>query len=401
MALNEYLGNVGYLAYVPETTKGTPLTPTSFLPIYDETLSTNGNLIDLKPIAGQKFNTFATVQGQRSHKGDITTLAEPNSTAYFQDIFMTSGAPTGSNPYTRSATFSTTQNPRSNTWDICRGQVVSRYWGVEISKWTPNWNSNELQHKLSISALGSFQNGTIASITGSGPYTVVLDATYDPNPTTGLVAADLIRFYDVSADTYIDTTITAITNGTTFTTAGAIGIIVAGDLMFLRPQTPVYSPLPSFLWSNTYFGFGATASAALAAATASGQVRVEKSSTWELDHKFESDDGAARSGGFDPAALVRTMADATLTIKKAFKNSSDIAAFNQLSKSSVAIRHTAGATRQYEWTIIFNNVKTDTPVGNIKFGEIVYSTIKFHPNYDITDGQAVSTTTVSAKATLT
>lgn len=393
----ERLGNLGYLGLIKEAAKGTALIPNDYIPLYDESITTNGNFVDQTPIFGNKFNTYSMVQGQRSHKGDITVLAEPNTTAKLADMLLTKLSTTGAGPYTHTYGLSTTVDPNSYTLDISTNNVVSRYYGVQASKMVPAWNKNELQWKVSVSALGSFQGRALASTpTGAGPYSVVFDTAYDPSPTTGLVVGDLIRFYK-APNTTIDATVATITNGTTITTTTNVVTMVAGDFVTLRPATPSFTLLSSFLWAKTQFQFGATASAALSAA----QTRVEQGSTFALMHMFESDDGAMRSGGFDPAALVRKTGDIDLSVKKFFDTPDDIANFNALNKTAAVIRHFAGTTNQYEARVVCNHLKSDgVIVPDIKSMDIAYSELKYHPIYDQTDAQGFGFVVTNGLATI-
>lgn len=380
----ERLSNLGYLGVVKETTKGVALTPTDFIPLYDESMTTAGNFVDQAPIYGNKFKTYATLQGQRSHKGDITVIAEPNTIARLVDTLMTRTSTTGAGPYVHTYAFSNTTNPNSVTLDISTGNVVSRYWGVEASKFAPVWNANEMQAKFTVSALGSFQGREIASVTTT---TLTLKTDYDPTPNKGLVIGDLVRIYKQSTGATLDTTIATVNaDGITITIGISAASFAAGDMIYLRPATPTLVLQPSFLWSKTFFQAGATAAASLTAS----QLRVETGSSFEVMHSFESDSGAERSGAFDPAALVRTTGDANLSIKRFFDNPDDITLFNNLAKTSWTIRHYSGATNQYELRVVFNNVKTDgVVVPDLKAQGIVYSDLKYHPVYDATDAQAV------------
>lgn len=459
----ERLANLGYLGLVKETTPGTPLTPTDFIPLYDETVSTSMNFVDQQPIYGNKFATYATLQGLRSHKGDVTVMAEPNTTAKLFDSLLTkvssvqtytftvtsanatagatytnnsvtftvsttitaqttlvmtgSGAPTTSGTLTKVSgtgdatitfsaftagtttthTFGLISDSNSYTWDISTGNVVARYFGVKASKITPTWNKTEMQWKVSISALGSFQGRALsATPIGSGPYTVALDTTYDPNPTTGLVVGDLIRFYHAPSTT-IDATVASIVDGQHITTSTNVTSMVQGDFVYLRPATVAFTVQPTFIWPKTQFQFGTTAAIALT----NSQLRVEQGSIFEVMHSFESDDGAARSGAFDPASLVRTTGDATLTIKKFFDTPDDVATMNALSKTAVVVRHFSGTTNQYECRVTFNHLSTDgTVVPDIKSMDIAYSEIDYHVDYDQTDAQAYLVQVTNALSTI-
>jgi hypothetical protein len=464
--MTERLSNLGYFGLVKEVTKGVPLTPTDWVPLYNETMDTQGNFIDQNPIFGQKYEIYNTLQGQRSHKGDVTLLAEPNTTARLMDMLLTktssattytftvtsanatvgatytnngitftvsatiaaqttlvttaTGAPTASGVLTKAtgtgdATItysafvagttthlfglSNTQNPNSYTVDVSSGNVVARYYGVEASKLSPTWNNNELQWKLTISALGSFQTRTLATVATT---TLTLDTAYDPVPNKGLVVGDLVRIYKSATGATLDTTIATVNvDGITVTLGASAAAFAAGDTIALRPATVTYNLLPSFLWAKNYWGFGATAAAALTNATSTLQTRVEQGSNFDIMHDFESDDGADRSGSFDPAALVRTTGKLACTVKKAFDTTEDLAAFNNLTKSAIVISHKAGTTNQYEFRVTANHIKTDGQIfGNLKNGEIQYENLTVHPIYDQTDSQGMGFSVTNAITTL-
>lgn len=392
----ERIANLGYFNVGKETTPGVPVATTDTIPLYEESMNTEGNFVKQQPVAGNQYNTYNVMQGQRSHRGEVTLYAEPNTAARIFDMLYTRLSTTGSGPYVHTYGLSTSVAPKSYTIDISTGNVVNRYYGVQASKISPDWNDNELRLKVALSALGSFQAREIASVSGSGPYSVVLKTDYDPNPTTGLIVGDLIRF-KLAAGTTVDATVASITNGTTFTTS-VNPTVAAGDSIYLRPATPTLNLLPSFMWAKNQWFFGATAAAALASST---QLRVEKSSEWEVMNMFESDDGADRSGAFDPAALVRTLADSNLSLKKFFDTPDDIIAFNNLAKSAAVIRHYSGPTNQYELRVTYNHLKTDGKVSpDMKAGDIQYAEIEFDTQWDNTDQAAIGIVIINGLVTV-
>jgi hypothetical protein len=391
----ERLSNLGYISVVKEVTRGVPLTPTDSLLAYDENISTNGGFVDITPSVGQKFKTYNTLQGVRSHKGEITFSGEPNTTARMADILLTKISTTGAGPYTHVFGFSPTANPNSMTIDISYGNVVARYWGVEASKLAPVYNANEMQWKMSVSALGSFQGREIATVATT---TLTLKTDYDPTPNKGLVIGDLVRIYKQSTGATLDTTIATVNaDGITVTLGASAAAFAPGDMITLRPATPALNNLPSFLWSKTQYIPGTSASVALT----NPQLRVEQGSSFDIMHSFKSDDGEARSGSFDPASLARTTGDANLTIKRFFDNPDDVTLFNNLGKTAWQIRMYSGSANQYECRLTFNHVKTDgMVVPNLKSNDIVYSDLKTHPIYDPTDSQAILLTVINALPTI-
>lgn len=459
----ESIGNTGYIAFGPEAVIGTPVIPADMGFLDTETMATNYNLEDQTPISGQLMDTYQVLPGLRSHTGDITIVAEPNTATYLSDMFLSrgsvtssytftvtsanatigatytnnsvtftvvatiaaattllmtsSGAPltsgtltkatgTGDATITFSAAVNTTNSwpftlavpGKSYTIDIPVGQgLVKRFWGCMAETLAPSWSKNQLMLKASLSALGSFQGRMITSVAGSGPYTVTLDTTYTQNPTLGLVTGDLIAFYD-SSNAIVNAAVTAVTNATQFTTSTNVSAFVSGDFVYLRQQTLTPNVLTPFLWSNTSFCPGATAAAALTATP----VRVEQGSVWNLSWPFESKDGSQRSGNADPASLIRLTAQPTLDIKKFFGSPQDVENYNQLNKTAWQIRHYAYQNgNTYELRITYNHVKTDSPVPTVGAKKVNYSSMKFKPQYDTTDGQGFSMIIINGLVTIT
>lgn len=390
----ERIANDGYLALIKQSDKNVPLTPTFFLPLYEESLTTNRNFVKQQPIYGGKHITFDVLPGQRDHQGEFTTMAEGNGTGYFMDMLYTRiSSNTSSGKTTHVFRPSTTQNPNAYTVDLSTGNVVKRFWGVEASAISPVWNDNEMQHKITVSARGSFQGRSIASVSTT---TLTLDTTYDPSPTTGLVAGDLVRIFKASTGATLDTAVDSVTNGTTVVLDDSAAAFAAGDIIHLRPATQTFNLLPTFLWARTEFRYADNAAAALSAA----QTRLEVGSTFELIHSFEDEAGAKRSGGFDPAALVRLTSDANHSAKKYFDTPEEVQRYNDILKRAVAIRHFAGPANEYEYRVQLHNITTDTPVANLKAQEVNYSTINYITEQDQTDGHAVTVTVINTIASI-
>ena len=391
----ERLANIGYFGLVKEAVAGTPLTPTDFIPLYDESMQTKGNLQRQDPAYGSKFATFNVLQGQRGHTGDVTILAEPNTAGKVFDMLLTKGTTTGSDPYTHPYTLSTTTAPKSYTVDISTGNVVHRFWGVGASKIGSAFEDNELRLKVSLSALGSFQGREIATISTT---TLTLKTGYDPVPNKGLVVGDLVRIYKSATGATLDTTIATVdADGITITVGASAAAFAAGDMLYLRPATPSFTLLSTFLWSKTQFCFGATASAALSAT----HTPLDSGSNWEIMHGFANDEGEKRSGAFDPASLARVTGDVTFSAKKFFDTPEDIKKFNAMEKQAVVIRHYSGATNQHELRVTLNNIKTDGTIKpNLSSGDINYSELDYIPQYDTSDGQGMDVKVINGLTTI-
>lgn len=394
----ERLANLGYLGLKKETTKGTAVIPNTYVPMYSEDLTTEINLIRDNPIVGNKFKNYQNVKGLRAHKGSATVLAEPNTAGYLFDALMTKGTTTGgADPYTHPFTFSPSTNPKSYTVDISHGSQVSRFFGVELGEISPTFEENEMRLELSMSALGSFIAQPIASVTGSGPYTITLKTTYDAQPTRGLVVTDTIQIWDVSTGAYIACIVDGLTD-TTITVSENVAAGAADDIVTLAPASPSFTLLTPFLWARTEFRFGVDAAAALSAT----QTRLEQDSSWKVMHEFEDEDGAKRSGSFDPAALVRLQGDAEFNAKIFFDNPEDLRRWAAMEKRACVIRHFAddGAIT-HELRVTLNNLKASaSPKPASSTEEILYSEIDFSPQYDTTDAQAVDVKVLNAVSTI-
>lgn len=391
---DEQLANLDYLALYEESTKGTVAgVPNIYVPIYSEDFKTNNNLQDDNPIVGNKWARWQSVKGFRSHGGSFTVMGEPNTVGYFFNMLLTKGTTTGSDPYTHPFTLSTTANPSSYTVDIKRGKHVARYTGVEASQISIEWDENEMRLNVTAAGLGSFEGREIDSIASQ---VITFKTDYDPSPTTGLFAGDTLQIYDVSADSYIDCTVSSVDSATDITVTGTISAAAAGDFLTIKPATPSYTLLTPFLRSRTEFRFGADAATALSAT----HTPLEEESSWTIMHNFENDEGARRSGSFDPASLPRLQADAEFNVKKFFSDPMDVRRFNAIEKNACVIRHFASGTT-YELRITLNNLKTGEGVQpSIETASIDYSEITYKPEYDSSDAQAIDVKAINGVSSM-
>lgn len=389
----ERLANLGYLAMKQEATKGDIAgVPDKYVPIYDESLISDVKLDEDNPIVGNKAARFQTLLGLRNHQGEISALAEPNTAGYLLDMFLKKGTTTGgADPYTHPFTLDPTTNPKSYTIDISKGNVVFRFLGVEVGEFGIDFDENKMLFKLKTSALKSFIVREIASVAAA---VVTFKTNYDQSPTDGLFAGDTVRLLDVSAGTSEDLDVVSVDSGVAVTLDGTPATATTDDLFFIAPATPSFSLATPFSWSRTEFRFGATAAAALTAA----QTRLEKGSKWNLQHLFEADEGAQRSGSSDPAALVRGQGDATLEYKKFFDEPEDMNRFLTNQKRACVIRHFSGA--DHELRITLNNIKLAENPSNLNTSEIVYSESRFLTEYDDSDAQMFDAKVLNAVAAI-
>jgi hypothetical protein len=222
-----------------------------------------------------------------------------------------------------------------------------------------------------------------------------LKTDYDPAPNKGLVIGDLVRLMKADGSSMDNTIATVNIDGITITVGTSAAAYAAGDFLFLRPATPSYTIKPAFLWAKTQFCFGATASAALSAA----QTNVEQGSKWKLTNQFENKAGADRSGSFDPANLVRTLAECQLTIKKFFDQPGDLNTFLKVGGQACVVRHyvTSGGNT-YEFRLTLNNLIQKSAKQPLETGKIIYNEIDFEANYSTADGQLLDVKVLNALA---
>lgn len=150
---SELSSNQGYLALYRETTEGVASnTSPTYVPMYEESLHTEMNPETETSIFGSRFARFQVTPGIRSHGGDLTVMAEPNSTARVFDMLLTRGTITGSGPYNWPFTASFTK-PGSYTGDLSTGNQVIRVVGMQASEVSPSWTDNEMRWKVKVLAL--------------------------------------------------------------------------------------------------------------------------------------------------------------------------------------------------------------------------------------------------------
>lgn len=398
--MSERLFNPGGVGLAVESVPGTALTPTDFMQAYDFGMNTDRQFNELDPAAGNVYGTQQVVAGMRKHTGDATFIFEPNTVEKLVAMMLNQTSRTGSGPYTGVYGVSANNPPgKTYTMDVFDGIQEIRYYGVEVSKLTIEKQNNELRIKPTFGARGTFNGREVASYTSGTPNVIVLKTDYDPAPTTGLTAGDVIQYVQANG-TITNLTISVVTNGTTFSAtpnSTTISGAAAGDWVRLKALTPSFNMLTPILWSNTHMKFGATASAALSAT----ETRVDEIS-YEIEFPFNTDGGEERSGGQDPATFLRKPGKVTLKVKKFFDTQSDMLYFNSIAKSAAVVEHdVVSGGNTYKFLLTLNHIIPKSPIPKWKSGEINYSELEYICQFDQSDGQAFSITTINANATLT
>ena len=381
----------GYLAIGKETTKGTAVTPTVYVPIYDSDLWTAMNYDMADPIVGNQGELFQINQGFRNHAGKVTFFGDPNMWGYFFNMIGVLGTETGTDPGTHPFTFPNGGSPKSYTVDVLTGVHGFRFRGVEAAELTGSFDENQLKGEASLVGLGSFITRNIASTTGTGPTAVTLTTNYDPSPTTGLVAGDILQFYDVSLGTYVNGTVASITDADTVSITQDWSSAAAGDIVTIRAASPSYSLKTTLQEARSEFRFGATAAAALTATHTGVQKGAGK---WIMRNQAIEQH---RTGSYDPASIARGRHGADIETKIIFDDPVNMDRYLSNPKRALVIRHyaTGTATDTYELRLTFNNIRqTEDPVKVAK-DDFVYEESKWRALYDITDTQTMDVTVIN------
>lgn len=391
----EQHSNLGYLAIYKETTPGTPAgTPDVFIPLYSETLATEASYVEDMPIMAQKFFRYQVLRGLRSHGGDLVLSGDTNTAAYVADMLYTKGSTSGSDPYTHPYTLSKTAQPKSYSIEIGLPTMAVRFLGYGASQVTPEFEDGHMRLNVSGSALKSFDVRKVASISGTGPYTITLTTEYSRRPTEGLVTGDAIQIYDVSTASYITATVEALTD-TTIEVTEDVSAAAADDILSLQPQTPSWNVGDPFLWGDAQFCFGADAATALTA----DHTPLEQDSSLTLIHEFANNDAAHASGSFDPTRLLRGRGDVEFTAKQYFDSPEEMARFNAITKRACVIRYFAD--NGHELRVTLNNLKATTaPRPPLESQEVLYSETKYVPTLDATDGQGFDVKVINGLSTI-
>lgn len=372
------LANKGYLALGKETTKGVAVTPNVFVPYYNEDLFTQMNFHHDNPIMGHKLERFKVLPGIRSHRGSITTMAEPNTAGFLLDMILTRVHTTVSGPpLVHTFALDNTKDPNSYTIDIQKGNIVARFAGVEASELGVDFDENKMVFNLSVSALKSFIVSEVRHVVREVDVSFITlwDSGDGSTLTDSLLAGDVMVGTNPDGSS-INFTINSVLDGNRISTLTDVTILGQGSIISLRPVVPSFNLLKPFLWSKTEFRIGDSV------AESDPQTRVETGSRWTLRHNFEEEDGARRSGGQDPATLLRTTGDLEVDIKRVFDNAFSANNWlNRIMDTGLLIKHisddhSVGPFSLDVW--VPNGRLTEHPV-TTESGSIVYAETKLFP----------------------
>lgn len=387
--------NLGYVAARRESTKGTPAgAPNVFLKAYSESLSVIEEKISDNPLSGNNFMRQQVIPNYRSYMGELQVQANVATALYLFDMLMVHTGTAGSGTYTHTFQFMnglTALNPKSYTLDISYGNVVERFAGVELRELAAEYDEAKLLYNLQVTALNAFQ---VCEIDDVAAAVVTLKTNVYDDPTALLVAGDLVRLYDVSAGTSQDFTIDSI-DGLEVTLSGSPSGIADGDLFYLRPQAVTLVDPSPLLWPRTQYFFGTDVADALG----NDQTRIDEGS-YTLSYALQTDEGERRSGSYAIAELVRTLADASATIRRFFDDPQELHQFLTNATRTMVIRHLSADNTAHYIEIEFHKTRLNNYPTELNSGDPIYSENEILAEFDEVVGHAITVKVVNAVASL-
>ena len=458
----ERLANIGYLGLKVESTPGTAVTPSDFIPLYSESMTTNLNLVEDDPIVGLPWKTYQTVQGQRDHQGKVTVLAEPNTSARLFDMLMTKGTGVVTYSFTvtsANATVGATYTNNGVTFTVTSTIVAQTTLVATSSTGAPTTTGTLTKASGTGDATITFSANT--NTTSTWPFTSGVAAnSYTVDISTGNqvfrfcgVGAEMITHnYQGGNEMQYDVDLSALTSFTSRTLASTptgtnpytvvfdtqydpnpTNGLVVGDTMQIYAVSG--GAITSFTIASITNGTTITTTtnltgnatgdivtikpqtptfnnltpflwsrtqfcfgATASAALSASHTPLETGSAWSITHAFENKAGAKRSGSFDPASLPRIQYSAGFKAKKFFDNPVDEATWANLTKTACVIRHYSGSGQELRVTL--NNIKNKKVKPDLKSNSILYSEEDFVVQYDLTDAQACDVKVINQVATV-
>ena len=139
LSLTEKLANLGYLAMKLEASKGTPITPDTFVPLYSENMAINVNLDEDNPIVGIREARYQSFLGQEDYKGTVKVLAEPKTLPHFLNMILMKGSTAGDATTGYTHPFTLGDTVKSYTVEFLKGNIPFRFYGVEARDIAPSF----------------------------------------------------------------------------------------------------------------------------------------------------------------------------------------------------------------------------------------------------------------------
>jgi len=387
-----YVSDTSYLAIKPETTDGTAVIPTVYVPLVSESIRSVVNHTPDNRMKGLSWSADDMLRGVRQHEGELVVLADSTTLAHLLNMTYTKGTTTGSaTGYTHPFTVG---DPDSYTIEIKTGPYARRYFGVKVDELVLSFNDGKLEAKVSIKAKGMVGVMSLGIATSGAVTQLTLSDAYDEEPTRGLVAGDQIV---IGSTTLTLLTVTATT--VTFTSTSITASV--GDPIYLKAQTSTIPSLPEpFMLGQVLVGVGADESAAT---TAAGS-RATATPVYDLEMTFRNNlfvaNGTQRH---DPAAIYPQKREAEVKLSQLFETVAQEKAWLTRAKQAITVIITGryidiGTGTRNSFTCKFHNVKLMENASPLKSGELISYEQQFTALYDSSDAKALTLSVVNPTA---
>ena len=394
--MSNYLADNSYVAVKPESTEGTPVVPTTFIPLVGESIKTVLNLTPDRRMKGLDWKSDDVTRGIRRHEGDFVVHADPDTLGHLLNMTYAKGSTTGdaASGYTHPFTVG---SPKSYTIEIKKGPYAQRYFGVKAESLKLDFVDGRMQATVAVKAMGQFSVGSLAAaLTGAGMTSLVLATDYDMKPNSGLVVGDVITVGGV------DITITSVNaDGITVGFASISVTASVGDPVYLKAQAASFTNLkPPFYQGNALVGVGANETAATTAAGA----KSTATPMYEFSVSFMNNLlDAPASGSQDPVKLLPQVREATLTVSQLFETVAQHQAWLNAAKQAITeiVKGTFIKSDFTTWeklTLKFHKVKLTANDEPLEVGSYIFDKQAFEALYDSADAKALSIELVNRTA---
>lgn len=390
-----YLADNAYLAIKPETTAGVAVIPTEFVPLVSEAIKTVVNHSVDRRMKGHDWQGNDLLRGNRSHEGELSVLADPDTLGHILNMVFTKGTTTGdADGYTHPFTVG---NGDSYTFEIKKGMYAQRFFGVHADEVTLEFDEGQLVANMSVKAMGQVGIMSLGvALTGAGMTDIVLDDEYDLNPSRGLVVGDVLV---IGSDEVTILTIDA--DGVTITFASATLTYSVGEAIYLKPQTVIQPSLQDpFYMGNALVGIGADESTATTNAGAKATATPAYDMAITFRNNLFAQNGTSQ---FDPVTIAPRTREAGVNLSQLFESEAQRQAFLDRAKQAITAIFKgkfikSDFTTQELLTLKCHKVKLIENDNALEVGEFIKDEQNFAVLYDDTDAKALTVELVNRTA---
>jgi hypothetical protein len=314
-------------------------------------------------------------------------------------MLMAKGTTTGSaTGYTHPFTFGTA---KTYTIEIQKGPYAQRFYGVKANQIKGEFEDQKLKLTISVKAAGQFSGGQLKEALSGSVTELKLSGAYDSAPTKGLVVGDTISL-QLDSGSYQDIVLTSV--DTDLETVGfeALSITAAaGNLIYLKAQTPSYTNLGGVLTQgNTLVGVAATSELADTAAASKATATPMYEFSFTLNNNLFSAPSTGNNQG--PVKLIEQVKEAQLSISRTFEElSQHISWLNSIKQALTMIttgNTISGGTTKESFTIKFHKIKPITNDEALEVDSIIFDKQEMEALYDSSDAKSVEIILVNKTA---